>query len=574
MLRVLVPALSLTMVAAGSAGATASESPAADTSSGGVTATAGAAINQALSPCRNKPDLSGRKPGQLLRHRELPVDPSLLRGARMFRILYTTTGVDERKVQASCGLVLMPEKGHRHQVVAWAHGTVGVHQTCQPSNNPTRFLQNGAIKYGPTVGPLTADGSPLKGIWQGLINEGRMVTATDYYSGLDQSVRYQQHYVAGVPAGAAVLDSARAGVTLARKLETKHRKSAGQADKPWRMALWGSSQGGHAALWAGQLARKYLATTGPKRQPLLKPVGVMAVVPASSFVATKSDPPSLVGRHLGDLAMHAALVEIGPLKLGATGPILFSQVMATWADYAQEGAPAKNAAFPGYPRGIRPQLDKVLTGPQDGGGVATAETVSRQCITSDTLQTLAAETNRFLQDPATNAFFVQPVWGQPDASGVWQGQLDETCLNDPDRKGLQKWCRWLEYNMPGPEGRNPFPKLPRKADGSYAPLLIAQGMDDTLIYCQSDGFAVPAARDCMSRQLYDNFRSAGICRSTGAQLQLLAKTPTSPAGHLTTLYQIADNGNAAYSGSPADTFLSQAFAGNVDKGCSARVINK
>lgn len=546
------------------------DSTPSDTSSpatAGVTASAVAAINAAESPCRTKPDLSGRKPGQLIAQRELTVDPTLLQGARMFRILYTTTGVDERKVQASCGLVLMPEKAQKNQIVAWAHGTVGVHQSCQPSNDPAQFLQNGAIKYGPVVGPPDADGSPLNGIWQGLIDEGRMVTATDYYSGLGQSAKYQQHYVAGVPAGAAVLDSVRAGITLAKKVANREKSS-------WHLALGGASQGGHAALWAAQLARKYYNVTALKNQPPIKPVGVMANVPASSFVATESDPKSLVGRHLADLDMHAALVEIGALKLGATGPILFSQVMASWTDYAQEATPGKKSTFPGYPRTVKPQIDKVLTGAAEGGGVATAETVSRQCINNSTLTTLAAETNRFLDDPAANAFFVQPVWGQPDSQGVWQGQLDRTCLEDTGRKGLQKWCRWLEYNMPGPEGINPFPKLPRKADGSYAPILIGQGMDDTLIYCQDDGLSIPAARDCMSRQLYDDFKAAGVCRSTGVSLDLVAVGPTSPASHLSTMYQLADNGSAAYSGSRMDTFINKAFAGKVKSGCSAQVVNK
>lgn len=568
MLRSLAPALAVALVAGTTAVAGVGPVSAAETAPD-VTAAAAAPINVAKSPCRKKPDLSGRRPGQLLAYRELEVDPTLLRGARMFRILYTTTGVDESKVQASCGLVLLPtsKKKQKNQVVAWAHGTVGVHQSCQPSNDPNHFLQAGAIKYGSGVGPPIVSGSPLQGIWQGLIDEGRMVTATDYYSGLGQSAFYQQHYVAGVPAGAAVLDSVRAGITLAKKATSRTESS-------WRLALWGASQGGHAALWAGQLARKYYNVTALNHQPPIKQVGVMATVPASSFVATDEDSSSLVGRHLADLDMHSALVEIGPLKLGATGPILFSQVMTSWADYAVEGTPGKNASFPGYPRSTKPLVDEVLTGPTEGGGAATAETVARECINDNTLTTLAAQTNRFLADPTQNAFFVPPVWGQPDAQGVWHGQLDQTCLDDPQAKGLQKWCRWLEYNMPGPEGVNPFTKIPRKHDGSYAPILIGQGMDDTLIYCQHSGTTVPAARDCMSRQLYDSFRSTDMCSSAGLRLDLLAESPTSPASHLSTTFQLADNGNAAYSGSRMDKFLSDAFAGRVKPGCSAGVVNK
>ena len=188
---------------------------------------------------------------------------------------------------------------------------------------------------------------------------------------------------------------------------------------------------------------------------------------------------------------------------------------------------------------------------------------------------LIALTQRFLTDPAANAFFVEPVWGKPDSQGVWEGQLDRTCLSGDGGKGLQKWCRWLAYNMPGPEGVNPFPKIPRKSDGSYAPVLIGQGMDDTLIYCQHPDPTVPPARDCMSRQLYDAFRShRGMCRTTNLQLDLFAATPSSPASHLSTMYQLADNGKAGYVGSPMDDFLSAAFAGKVTAGCSAEVLNR
>lgn len=551
-------------VLAGSALAAAAPAPAQVTVSSAPAAEA-APINAGKSPCRQQPDLTGRKPGQLLAKREVPVDPTMLTGARMFRVLYTTTGVDESKVQATCGLVILPTGKKKNQVVAWAHGTVGVHQSCQPSNDPSTFLNLGPITYG--TGPDAVHGSPRDGILQGLVDQGRMITATDYYSGLGQSADHQQNYIAGVPAGAAVLDSVRTGIKLAKQVAGTDRSS-------WRLAIWGASQGGHSAMWAGQLARAYFRKTPLRNQPDIKQVGVVATVPASSFVATSTSPKSLVGRHLADLEMHRPLQYIGGLGVGAAGPILFSQVMTSWAKYAAAGDPPRNALFPGYPRGVRPQLDKVLTDTSAGGGATTAQSAVQFCVNEQGLVPLAQLTQRFLTDPAANAFFVQPVWGEPDQQGVWQGRLDRTCLNDSTAKGLQKWCRWLAYNMPGPEGVNPFNKIPRKADGSYAPVLIGQGMNDTLIYCQNPGTSVPAPGDCMARQLYDSLHTNKICRSTRIQLDLFAFTPQSPASHLSTTHQLADNGHAAYAGSPMDTFLKNAFAGNVRSGCSARVVNK
>lgn len=567
------------LVSSGTALAQTAPAPTPGESSSTATATATApddALNEGLRPCRQQPDLKGRKPGQLVSYRELTVDPELLTGARMFRVLYTTTGVDESKVQATCGLVLIPKGQQRREVVAWAHGTMGVHQSCQPSNNPDGFLAGGAIKYG--TGPNAVTGTPSNGILQGLIDQGRMITATDYYSGLGQSVKHQQNYVAAVPAGAAVLDSVRVGITLAKRITRVpglgwSQVDATSASRPWRMALWGASQGGHSVLWAGQLARRYFRATALAHQPEIKQVGTVAAVPAASFVATHKSPRSLNGRHLGDLEMHRALSQIGSLGVGAAGPILFSQLLTSWARYATDGKVSRNAQFPGYPRGVVPRLDRVLTGVKDGAGAQTARTVVRTCVNEAGLLTLAGETQRFLDDPAANQFFVQPVWGAPDAQGQWRGRLDRTCLTDKDA-GLQKWCRWLAYNTPGPEGINRFPKYPRMADGSVAPILIGEGMDDGIIYCQNSEATVPAARNCIARQLYDSLRSKKVCRSTRIQLDLFAKTPTSPATHLTTASQLADNGNAAYRGSRMDTFIKAAFSGNTKSGCSAQVVNK
>lgn len=196
----------------------------------------GAKINKGKAPCNKLPSLKGKKPGQLLKHKELSVNPALLQGARMFRVLYTTAGVDEKNVQASCGLVLIPKKpkNRSNEVVAYAHGTIGMHQSCQPSNNPDSWLTSlGAISYG--QGKSAVKGKQKFGILQGLIDQGRMVTGTDYYSGLGQPASAQQNYVLGVPAGAAVLDSVRAGAQLEKALEKK-----GKDPKSWKSRRGGS----------------------------------------------------------------------------------------------------------------------------------------------------------------------------------------------------------------------------------------------------------------------------------------------------------------------------------------------
>ncbi len=528
-------------------------------------AAAAAKVNSGKAPCQKLPSLKGKKPGQLLKYKELKVDPTLLSGARMFRVLYTTSGVDEKDVQASCGLVILPakQKNRTNQIVAYAHGTIGMHQSCQPSNNPKGFIGPGlgAISYG--TGPNTVLGKSKNGIMQGLIDKGRMVTATDYYSGLGEPASAQQSYVLGLPAGAAVLDSTRAGIQLAKGLEKK-----GKDPKTWKIATWGISQGGHAAFWAGQLANDYFRITKLKQDPRIKPVGVAAVVPASQFVATEQTPPNLIGRHLGDLEMHEPATIVNGNPVGVMGPLLFSLVINSWDKYPSTGTLQADAALPGYPSSVpAPLMEDVLTGPGAGDGVQVAKDISAGCLTATT----AFETNPF-NEPADNAFFVQPIWGGPTGpDGAWQGELDRTCLDPAAPQALKSWCTWLAYNMPGPNGQNPFNKIPRQKDGSYANILIAEGMADNVVWCQKAGKSLPGPEDCLARQLYESLAPA--CSTASVKLDLFAKTKKSPASHISTNAQLADNGKAKFKGSRLDKFFNGTFKDSLKAGCKATVVN-
>ncbi len=91
--------------------------------------------------------------------------------------------------------------------------------------------------------------------------EGYIVVATDY-PGLGTDGIHP--YLIGESEGRAVLDSVRAARDL---------PDSGASD---RFAVWGHSQGGHAALYTGELAARYA--------PELKLVGVAAAAPATYLV--------------------------------------------------------------------------------------------------------------------------------------------------------------------------------------------------------------------------------------------------------------------------------------------------
>jgi pimeloyl-ACP methyl ester carboxylesterase len=134
---------------------------------------------------------------------------------------------------------LPPPDGGR-PIVAWAHSTTGVDDRCAPSNWPEFF---------DTIPHLTA-----------LVALDYVVVATDY-AGLGTPGPHP--YLVGESEGRAVLDSVRA----ARAVEKAH---AGR-----RFAVWGHSQGGHAALFAGQLAARYA--------PELELAGIAAIAPATDL---------------------------------------------------------------------------------------------------------------------------------------------------------------------------------------------------------------------------------------------------------------------------------------------------
>ncbi|HEX5012634.1 MAG TPA: lipase family protein [Candidatus Limnocylindrales bacterium] len=183
--------------------------------------------------------------GRLLRSE--PTSVAVPDGATVWRILYTTSHGDGRPAVAS-GLVAAPAgplAGPR-PVIAWAHGTTGVNESCAPS-----LLETGI-----------SSGSP--NAIDEVIDNGWVMVATDYI-GLGTAGPHA--YLVGEPAGRAVLDAVRAAHELP------------DLDLSDQTAIWGHSQGGGAALWTGIVAPAYA--------PDVNVVGVAALSPAS-------DLPSLV----------------------------------------------------------------------------------------------------------------------------------------------------------------------------------------------------------------------------------------------------------------------------------------
>jgi pimeloyl-ACP methyl ester carboxylesterase len=218
--------------------------------------------NQPDSFYQPGPLSAGARPGDLLRSDPMAGAPE---GAKAWRILYVSTGLDGRHLAIS-GVAIVPEGippvGGRG-VVAWGHSTTGVAVNCAPSMTDNVF-------------------STILGL-SPLLTDGYVVVASDY-PGL--GVAGPPSYLVGISEGRALLDSVRA----VRRLP--------QAATGRRYALWGQSQGGHAALFAGQIAPSYA--------PELQLVGVAAAAPATELGATiKAD----IGSQAGNIIASYALLS-------------------------------------------------------------------------------------------------------------------------------------------------------------------------------------------------------------------------------------------------------------------------
>jgi acetyl esterase/lipase len=222
------------------------------------------------------------RPGTMIRSE--PFTAGVPAGARAWRVLYSSTAENGKPIAVS-GLIVAPANpppGPR-PVLAWAHGTLGVARACAPSLSD----------------------APLEGIpdMTAPLAEGWVIALTDY-PGLGTTGPHP--YLVGVSEGRAVLDAVRA----ARRVDLG-------LDLGDRYAIWGHSQGGHAALFAGQLAATYL--------PEGRLVGVAALAPATDL---KDNLSAIEGTQGGNILTIYALASWSRYYAGIDDSILTAAARA------------------------------------------------------------------------------------------------------------------------------------------------------------------------------------------------------------------------------------------------------
>jgi pimeloyl-ACP methyl ester carboxylesterase len=197
-----------------------------------------------------------------------------------------------------------------NKIVAWAHGTAGIADQCAPSTQPNLYPDPTYNNYADTVASYLVQG------WT--------VTATDY-PGLGTPGGHP--YLVGDSEGRAVIDSVRAARSLNSALSNI-----------WAVA--GHSQGGQAALFAGEIANTYGVGLQLK--------GVVAIAPVSNLDIIAQTIPGTPGQgylafsvyglatvdptvHPQQILARPALNLAGTLDTGC-----FNEVLAAYAPLTAE----------------------------------------------------------------------------------------------------------------------------------------------------------------------------------------------------------------------------------------------
>ena len=183
--------------------------------------------------------------------------------SQAWRVLYTSTGINGEPIAVS-GMVFAPAgpvpPGGR-PVVSWAHPTTGIDDQCAPSRSPKPY-------------------DDVQGLAD-FLNLGWVVVATDY-QGLGTDGMHP--YLVGASEAQGTIDIVRA----ARNMNETGASS--------NYFVFGHSQGGQAALFAGQMASAYA--------PELQLLGVAAAAPAGLLVPLfQADKNTAAGAVLGSYAV-------------------------------------------------------------------------------------------------------------------------------------------------------------------------------------------------------------------------------------------------------------------------------
>lgn len=212
-------------------------------------------LERALEPFYVPPDpLPPGQPGDIIRQEPLDAPE----GVRVWRVLYRSTTFEGAPAAVS-GLIAVPDRAPPpggFPVVTMAHGTVGTARICAPSLSP--FRTRSVLPS--FLSPDEEANTYFRLLIEPFTDAGYAVAATDY-RGL--GTPGPSPYLIGEDEARNVLDAARA-IRRAPDLTLSDQT-----------LIWGQSQGGHSAAFAGQIAGRYA--------PELRVLGIVLGAPAAEL---------------------------------------------------------------------------------------------------------------------------------------------------------------------------------------------------------------------------------------------------------------------------------------------------
>lgn len=192
--------------------------------------------------------------GDLIRYQAVANPPE---GLEWYRMMYLSTTVSGEPT-VETGIVTVPDepvppKGWK--LATHAHGSTGLADDCAPSR---------------TIDTNRASAAELMVVGADAAKSGYVVASADYEG---QGGPGRHPFLVGVSEGRSVLDAARAARRLPG-LKFADSESSGSTSRD-TIAIVGYSQGGHAALWANQIASEWT--------PEFQVLGTVAGAPASEI---------------------------------------------------------------------------------------------------------------------------------------------------------------------------------------------------------------------------------------------------------------------------------------------------
>lgn len=529
-------------------------------------------------------DLQSLAPGSLIAYEEItPQETSVFPAdGRVWRVRYVSTGRDNTERTLVCGIVAAPadpasldltevDGEPAARILAWTHGTIGITARCQPSHVPDLGIWGpppfgiGAVGWGApgADGRRVWQGLPAEGILASMLSRGWIVTATDYQDETSPGAGFQPFIIGKVEAANA-LDNFRAAHHLLSAVY-----GAAPANR-YDTVVWGHSQGGHTAMWTGQIHEPYMTATAAPDGPRFRLRGVVLEAPGSNLISDPETQPDLMGFGQFDWTSNQVAQLTGvpePMKLA---PMFISYVVEAWRRWSADG-PGDPAAMPAGPDAGVLDPSALLT----PAGAAAATRMAERCWTDGAGVVEIAR--KFADTP-----FIRPALADGKMNGDYKmGNFDQTCATTTD-PAIEAWCAWLRYQNPGPTGAHDMPKVPMQ-DGALVPLMVTHGAGDEVVHCvtttpAADG--LPEPKDCVSVRLYDSLLPE-YCPDGAAQGSL-SLSIWNPQEGVTVADHSDVTGLAAsapgkapdaleFTGSPLEQFITAAFAGTVEPGCSAGI---